>query len=74
MTGVQTCALPIRTGGRHFIWSLNTEFQSPTVETNDIGRMSSADQIVLNGDVRYRETVPGKLMRGYWVGVRQQNG
>lgn len=63
-----------RTGGRHLLWSVNTEFQSPTVDTNDIGRMGSADQITLNGDIRYRETVPGKVLRSYWFGVRQNNG
>lgn len=62
-----------RTGGRHWIWSLRNENQSPGLENNDLGRLTSADGIQLLGDVRYRETVPGRWLRSYWVGGRQSN-
>ncbi len=62
-----------RTGGRHWIWSFTNQNQSPGLEHNDIGRLTSADGIQLSGDVRYRETVPGKWLRAYWVGGRQSN-
>src|SRR6185436_6986759 len=62
-----------RTGGRHWIGSVSNEYQTPGLDPNDIGRFTSADAIVLNTDVRYRETVPGRVFRGYWVGARQNN-
>jgi hypothetical protein len=62
-----------RTGGRHWIWSVKNENQSPDLEHNDLGRITSADGIQVSADVRYRETVPGKYLRSYWIGVRQGN-
>jgi hypothetical protein len=62
-----------RTGGRHWIWSGTTEVQSPGLDTNELGRLRAADAIGVNADVRYRETVPGTVLRSYWVGVRQNN-
>ena len=62
-----------RTGGRHWIWSVSNQNQSPDLEHNDIGRLTSADGMHMGGDMRYRETVPGKMLRSYWVGVRQNN-
>ena len=62
-----------RTGGRHWIWRGTAEAQSPGLETNDIGRLRAADATSLSADVRYRETRPGRLFRGYWIGGRQSN-
>jgi len=62
-----------RTGGRHWIWTLTNEIQSPDLEHNDLGRLTSADGIQGNVDVRYRETVPKGLLRNWWIGGRQNN-
>lgn len=62
-----------RTSGRHWIGSATAEVQSPGLDTNELGRLRAADAIGANADVRYRETVPGALFRGYWIGVRQNN-
>ncbi len=62
-----------RTGGRHWIWSVTNDYESPGLEVNDMGRLNAADGIQLNGNLRYRETVPGRLLRGYWVGIVQSN-
>jgi hypothetical protein len=62
-----------RTGGRHWVWSVTNENQSPDLEHNDLGRLTSADGIQLFGDVRYRETVPGTHLRSYWIGAKQTN-
>jgi hypothetical protein len=62
-----------RTGGRHWIWTLTNEIQSPDLEHNDLGRLTSADGIQANADVRWRETVPGRYLRSYWIGGRQNN-
>jgi hypothetical protein len=62
-----------RTGGRHWIWSVVNENQSPDLEYNDLGRLTSADGMQINGDLRWRETVPGRWLRAYWIGGKQSN-
>jgi len=62
-----------RTGGRHWLWNVSTDFESPGMETNDIGRVTSADGIRFNSRLRYRETTPGKVLRTYSVGASQNN-
>ena len=62
-----------RTGGRHWIGSVTNEYQSPGLDPNDIGRFGSADAMLVNADLRYRETVPGRVFRSYYVRLRQNN-
>lgn len=62
-----------RTGGRHWLWSSDLQMETPGFEANDIGRLSSADGIMLNSTLRYRETVPGTRLRNYSIGVTQKN-
>ena len=62
-----------RTGGRHWLWSSDLQVESPGFEANDIGRLSSADGIVLTSTLHYRETVPGARFRNYSVGLVQAN-
>ncbi len=46
---------------------------SPGFETNDMGRLNQADQIRLQGRLRYRETVPGRFWRNYMIGINSNN-
>jgi hypothetical protein len=62
-----------RTGGRHWLWNVNTDFEPATLDTNDIGRLSAGDGIRLSGTLRYRETVPGRMFRNYQLSVSQNN-
>ena len=62
-----------RTGGRHWLWNSDLQMESPGFEANDIGRLSSADGIILNSRLRYRETVPGRRLRNYSIGLVQGN-
>ena len=71
--GYKIGAIIRRTGGRHWIWSFANANESPGFEANDIGRLNSADSHSFSGDLRYRETEPGEVLRGYWIGVRQNN-
>jgi hypothetical protein len=48
--------------------------QRPGLELNDIGRMGSADNRFFSSNVRYRENEPGRLFRGYEVGLYQEQG
>jgi hypothetical protein len=70
LTGYKVGAIFERTGGRHWIWSVANANESPGFEANDIGRLNSADSHSFSGDLRYRETEPGKLLRNYAIGVR----
>jgi hypothetical protein len=69
LDGFKAGATLDRKSGRHWIWSLSTEHESPFFETNDIGRLIAADSHVYFADVRYRETVPGRIFRSYWIGA-----
>jgi hypothetical protein len=62
-----------RQGGRHWIWTVQHDNESPNLDLNDVGRLGSADGLQVIGDVRYRETKPGRIFRGYWIGTRQAN-
>ncbi len=62
-----------RTAGRHWLWEVQSNWESPMFDTNDMGRIGSADGIGLNGELRYRETRPGALFRNYSVGMEVQN-
>lgn len=73
MPGYKFGAIIRRTGGRHWVWTINNDYESPGFETNDIGRLLAADGMQLTSDVRYRETVPGRRLRGYFVGVNQNS-
>lgn len=62
-----------RQAGRHWIWSLRQDHETPNLELNDFGRMTSADGVNVTGDLRYRETRPGAVFRSYWIGTRHVN-
>ena len=62
-----------RTAGRHWLWEIQSNWESPRFDTNDLGRIGSADGIGLNGEFRYRETRPGAFFRNYSVGLEVQN-
>lgn len=56
-----------RTGGRHWLWGANTKIDSVNFETNDFAQLTSADGLLVAGNIRYRETQPGKVLRNYSV-------
>jgi hypothetical protein len=62
-----------RRTGRHWLWEASARLVSPEFETNDLGRLSSADATALNGRLEYRDTVPGPWWRSYSVTVGQEN-
>lgn len=69
MTGVKGGVTAERTGGRHWLWQATAELLSPEFEVNDIGRLSTADEISASAEIEYRETQPGRLFRNYSVNV-----
>ena len=56
-------------GGKHWVYDLNASAESPEFELNDAGQLSAADDIDVDGSLRYREIQPGKLFHRYNVGV-----
>jgi hypothetical protein len=73
MSGFKLGSSLQRQGGRHWIWTLQHDNESPNLDLNDLGRLGAGDGLQFIGDVRYRETSPGKIFRGYWIGTRQTN-
>ena len=57
--------------GAHWLWNFFLDFESPEVTFNDIGRLGSADGIMTNQSLTYRETEPGELVRSYSFTVGQ---
>jgi Domain of unknown function (DUF5916) len=58
-----------KNGGGHWLYDAGAQVQSPGLELNDLGRLSSADGRALYGSLRYRETQPGPLLQNYGIGV-----
>jgi Domain of unknown function (DUF5916) len=58
-----------RTGGRHWLWFLNTKLDSENFETNDLAILNGADGWLTNATLRWRETQPGKVFRAYSVQI-----
>jgi hypothetical protein len=73
MAGFKTGSMLERTGGRHWLWYVSTQVESPEFETNDLGRLRSSDAVVLNADLRFRETQPGPAFRSYAIGSTSMN-
>ena len=74
LAGVKAGARIERQRGRHWLWEAGTQIESPEFETNDLGRLSSADGINADARLEYRETVPGRWWRNYaaWVGSENE--
>lgn len=54
-----------RRGGSHWLGSAAVNLESPGFELNDLGQLSSADDIDSYVQLRYRETEPGRVFRDY---------
>ena len=54
--------------GRRFLWGAEVKTESPGYEMNDLGRLSSADDIEYNADLQVRETLPGKYFQSWRLG------
>ena len=52
-----------RRNARHWLWQVGTETETPEFETNDLGRLTSGDDIGSTVEIEYRETRPGRWLR-----------
>lgn len=62
-----------RLNGRHWLWGLNTKIDSENFETNDFANLNGADGRLVSGNLRYRETRPGRVFRSYQAGLNVSN-
>jgi len=61
-------------GGRHWLWDVGGELESPTYEINDLGRLTAADDIDNYLDIRYRENKPSRHLYRYQVSMNSRVG
>ena len=54
-------------GGRHWLWTLWGEMESPAFEINDLGRLMGANDIDNHLEIRYRENTPSRSLYNYSV-------
>ncbi|HSP81844.1 MAG TPA: DUF5916 domain-containing protein, partial [Myxococcaceae bacterium] len=52
-----------------WLWNAGLSLESPGFELNELGRLESADDIDLSLGLRYRDTEPGRVLRGWDLGL-----
>lgn len=62
-----------RNQGEHWLWDINYYEESPGLDKNDIGSLVSTDDRSFSASLRYRETQPGRWLRGYSIGLRESS-
>jgi hypothetical protein len=62
-----------RTGGRHWLWGGSIRMESLYFETNDVATLTAADGVLINTNIRYRETQPSRVFRSYSINLNQSS-
>jgi hypothetical protein len=65
LTGIKTGSRIERRTGRHWNFGYDAQMETAGFESNDMGRLSSADGLQNTAWLSYRETTPGAWYRGY---------
>jgi len=63
-----------RIEGEHWLWNAYASVETPGLELNDAGNLTSADDFDVGGTVRYRETKQGSWYRDYSVAISGFSG
>jgi hypothetical protein len=58
-----------KVAGRHWLWGGNIMIESPEFDPLDFGRLNFAGDVMGGPRVTYRETQPGRIFRGYSLGL-----
>ncbi|GAB4316845.1 MAG: hypothetical protein Kow0074_05080 [Candidatus Zixiibacteriota bacterium] len=74
MTGYTGSLRITRQSGRHWLWGAGFSAESPGFEINDMGILSTADDLDGWAWLRYRETNPGPLFRRYSIKLSHDIG
>ena len=62
-----------KVSGTHWLWTAEAEAESPGFEINDAGQLATADGLSVFGQLKYRETTPGRRLHGYSVSLNTEN-
>ncbi len=73
LTGYQGSLYVRKNSGRHWLWNAFFSFESPDFELNDLGRLSTTDDVAGFATVAYRETKPGSLFQSWEVSLSSEN-
>ncbi len=65
MSGGKATIQARKLSGRHWLWNVFLDMETPEVTFNDIGRIGTADGIQTRQSLTYRETTPGEMLRSY---------
>ena len=68
LDGLQVTGRINKIAGRHWLWNANMMIESPEFEPSDFGRLNFAGDYSARAQLTYRETVPGRFLRGYSFG------
>ncbi|HZY10130.1 MAG TPA: DUF5916 domain-containing protein, partial [Bacteroidota bacterium] len=58
-----------KTGGEHWLWSLNADYTSKKYNINDVGFFFSPNDIGYSGELDYKEDKPSDVVRNYRIGI-----
>jgi hypothetical protein len=72
LAGIKTDTSIERRTGRHWNWGVSSQLETAGFESNDLGRLSSADGLQSGGWLSYRDTTPGSWYRNYEVRVTHE--
>ena len=72
LTGIKADSSVERRTGRHWNWGIGSQIETAGFESNDLGRLSSADGLQSTGWLSYRETTPGSWYRNYEMRVTHE--
>ncbi len=64
LSGYTAGATLERVSGRHWLWSVGGYAESPGFELNDVGSLQTADDLQADLSLTYRDTEPGRWLRG----------
>jgi hypothetical protein len=67
--GLQVQSSFNKVAGRHWLWGGNIMIESPEFDPLDFGRLNFAGDVMGGPRVTYRETQPGRFLRGYSFGL-----
>jgi hypothetical protein len=54
-----------------WLWDIDYAQEAPGLELNDMGSLGSADDRFISGDIRYRQSNPGRLFHNWTLGLAE---
>ncbi len=73
LNGAQINGNISKIAGRHWLWNYNMQIETPEFDPLDFGRLNYAGDFNGGPRLTYRETRPGKYLRGYSFQAGMQN-